>query len=119
MSEGTLFSKLDLSWAFAQIKLVEKSRKYFTITTHLELFHFNRLSYSTSTAPDIHQRVMNKILRDIPNVMCYRDDIRITGKDYDYHHQTLMKVLQRLQDNGLCGNKDNGTKLHHLPRPHT
>lgn len=106
MSGGTLFSKLDLSRAFAQIKLAEESKKYVTITTHLGLFQFNRLPYGTSTAPAIHQRAMDRILRDIPSVMCYQDDIFITGKDYDDHHQTLMTVLQRLQDHGLRVNKD-------------
>ena len=51
MSGGTLFSKLDLSRDFAQIKLAEKPRKYVAITTHLGLFQFNRLPYGTSTAP--------------------------------------------------------------------
>ena len=48
---------------------------------------------------------MDRILRDIPSVMCYQDDIFITGKDYDDHQQTLMTALQRLQDNGLRVNK--------------
>lgn len=106
MSEGTIFSKLDLSRAFAQIKITEQSKKYVTITTHLGLFQFNRLPYGISTAPAIHQRAMDRILRDVPNVLCYQDDIFITGKNYQDHQQSLQTVLQRLQDHGLRVNKD-------------
>jgi len=106
MSGGTLFSKLDLSRAFSQINITEHSKKYVTITTHLGLFQYNRLPYGISTAPAIHQRAMDRILRDVPNVLCYQDDIFITGKDYKDHQSTLETVLQRLQDHGLRVNKD-------------
>jgi len=106
MSGGTVFSKLDLSRAFSQIKICESSRKYVTITTHLGLFQYNRLPYGISTAPAIHQRAMDRILRDIPNVLCYQDDIFITGKDHQDHQHTLEIVLQRLQDHGLRLNRE-------------
>jgi len=106
MSGGTLFSKLDLSRAFAQIKINEVSREYVTITTHLGLFRYNRLPYGISSAPAIHQRAMDRILRDIPGVLCYQDDIFITGRNRNEHIITLETVLKRLQDNGLRVNRE-------------
>lgn len=106
MSGGTIFSKLDLSRAFSQISIDEQSKKYVTITTHLGLFRFNRIPYGVSSAPAIHQRAMDRILRDIPKVLCYQDDIFITGKDIQDHKERLETALKCLQDNNLRINKD-------------
>ena len=44
---------------------------------------------------------MDTILQDIPSVICYLDDILVTGKNDEEHLRYLEEVLKRLQHNGL------------------
>ena len=47
------------------------------------------------------QNVMEQILQGIPGVLCYLDDILITGESESVHLQRLDAVLQRLDAHGL------------------
>ena len=44
---------------------------------------------------------MDSVLQGIPGVVCYLDDILVTGKDDEQHLEALREVLQRLQQHGL------------------
>jgi hypothetical protein len=53
---------------------------------------------NVKTSPDIFQRIMYKILGDIPNIQVYLDDILITSNvTFEEHAAIMEKVLQRLQ----------------------
>ena len=54
-----------------------------------------------SAAPAIFQRTIEGILRDIPQVCVYLDDILVTGTTKEEHLQRLDTVLQRLEEAGL------------------
>ena len=47
---------------------------------------------------------MDRILEGIPRVICYIDDIIITGVSDTEHLETLRKVFQRLEEHGVCLN---------------
>ena len=101
LTGGQKFSKLDLSQAYNQIVLDDDSKKYVVINTHKGLYRFNRLPFGVASAPGIFQRVMENLLRDIPHVTVYLDDVLVTGKDDDEHLATLDLVLQRFEQAGL------------------
>ena len=101
LANGTIFSKLDMSQAYAQLVLDENSSKYTTINTSKGLFKYNRLAFGISSAPGIFQRAMEELFHDLPNIICYLDDILVIGKDKREHDQFLNKVFQRLQTAGL------------------
>ena len=44
---------------------------------------------------------MDTLLQDIPNVICYIDDILISGKDQESHLQSLGEVFKRLEAHGI------------------
>ncbi len=44
---------------------------------------------------------MERVLQEIRSVVCYLDDILITGKDAQEHLTNLEAVLKRLQDFGM------------------
>ena len=50
---GESYTKLDLSQAYQQLLLDEKSRNFTTINTHKGLFRYNRLCYGLKSAPGI------------------------------------------------------------------
>ena len=106
LNGGILFSKLDLSRAFTQIELEEVSKTYVTITTHKGLFQYNRLPFGVASAPAIHQRAMDHLLSGLPGVLCYQDDIFVTGADRASHMHNLAAVLAKLQAAGLRGSRN-------------
>ena len=97
LAGGKKFTKLDLSQAYQQLTLDNESRKYVTINTHKRLYQYTRLSFGVASAPAISQRLMDTILQNIPNVICYIDDILVTGKDDQDHLCNLASVFKQLQ----------------------
>ena len=77
------------------------SRKYVTINTHKALYCYTRLPFGVASAPAIFQRAMDSILQGIPQVLCYLDDILITGASKADRMCNLEKVLLWLQEYGI------------------
>ena len=98
---GTALSKLDLSQAYQQVPLAEESCKYVVVNTHRGLFRYNRMPFGVSSAQGMFQRIMENLLKDIPGVLMYLDDILISGMSESEHLATLEEVLQRLAGAGL------------------
>ena len=101
LAGGKIFTKLDMSQAYCQLELDDKSKEYTVINTHRGLFQYNRLCFGVSSAPGIFQRTVEQLLRGIPGVLCYLDDILITGSTTEEHKTRLEKVLARLNDVGF------------------
>ena len=59
------------------------------------------MPFGVSSAPGVFQRVMENLLKDIPKVVVYLDDILIAGETESEHLATLEEVLQRLAGAGL------------------
>ena len=97
LAGGQKFSKLDLKHAYQQMMLDSDSRKYVTINTQRDCI----VILGIASAPEIFQRAMNSILQGIPQVLCYLDDILITGANKEEHMRNLDKVLSRLQEYGI------------------
>lgn len=54
-----------------------------------------RMPFGIKTAAAIFQKTMENILSGIPNVVCYQDDITVTGKNFAEHIETLKIVLKK------------------------
>ena len=91
------------NWTYLnqQLQPDEDSVKYATINTHHDLYQVNRLPFGIASAPAIYQQLMDTILQDIPHVICYIDDILVTGSNNTEHLQNLTTVFQRLEKHGL------------------
>ena len=101
LSGGKAFTKLDLAHAYQQLPLDEDSKQYTVINMHKGLCSYNRLPFGIHSAPAILQRTMEGILRGIPHVSVYIDDILITGETEEEHLQNVNQVLTRLETEGL------------------
>lgn len=104
---GKLFTKLDLSNAYNQLVLDESSQLLCAWSTHMGIFKMTRLPFGVKPAASIFQKTIENVLRGIPNVINYLDDIIITGQDFEGHIKTIEVVLTKLESVGL---KLNGTK---------
>ena len=71
------------------------------INTSRGLFKYNRLCFGVSYAPGIFKRAMKDLLRNIPGVFCYLDDVLLTADTEEEHYKLLVLVLSKLQAAGL------------------
>lgn len=101
LAGGKIFCVLDLSQAYQQVPLAEESKALLTVNTHLGLFQFQRLPYGIASAPAIFQSLMDEVLKGIPKVGCYIDDVIVVGDNIDDCQQTVEKVLERLAKHNI------------------
>ena len=52
------------------------------------------------------QKTMNTLLQGIPGVICYIDDILVTGTSKEEHLQNLTKVLDKFKEYGVRVKQD-------------
>ena len=98
------FSKLDLSQAYHQLELDERSRYITTFSTHVGLYRYKRLNYGTNAAAELFQHTLQTVLHGLDGVRNLADDIIIFAKTREDHDQALSACLQRLADHGLTLN---------------
>ena len=60
------------------------------------MFRYKRLPFGVSLAPALFQRAMDTILQGLPGVVCYQDDILVTGKEIDEHLKNLERKTKRV-----------------------
>ena len=89
LAGSIIFSKLDMSQAYAQLCLDDQSKQFTAINIHRGLFQYNCLSLGISSAPGIFQRAMEELLHGIEGVSVYLDDILIKGSTREEHDKTL------------------------------
>ena len=101
LNGGSRFSKLDLADAYLQIELDEASSKMVVINTHRRLYQYRCLPFRLSCAPAIFQKIIDQTIADITGVVCYLDDLVVTGKTDQEHISNLQKTLDRLRTAGF------------------
>ena len=101
LAGGKRFTKLDLTQAYTQLEMDEKSKLFLTINMHTGLYVCNRLPYGVASVPAIFQRTIDEVLQGLDGMVRYLDDILITGTDTTAHLHNLKQVLQRLEEHSF------------------
>ena len=98
---ATVFGKVDANSEFWQIPLLEDSRLLMTFLTPYRRYCFSKLPFGISSAPELFQSQMNKILEGLEGNLCHMNDVLIYGADQAQHDSYLKAVLERLQMAGV------------------
>ena len=85
-----------MSQAYQQIEVQEDSQNYITINMHRGLYCYKCLPFGVASAPGIFQHIMKSLLKGIPGVAVYLDDVLITGSMEAKHLDAFEEVLQRM-----------------------
>ena len=81
LSGAKYFSKLDANSGFWQIPLAKKSQLLTTFITPFGRYHFTKMPFGISSAPEHFQKRMSTILCGLEGVLCLMDDILVFGSD--------------------------------------
>ena len=100
LNGGKVFNKIDCSNAYLQYRLHVDYRKYTPINT-IGLFKYTHLPFGVSSAPSIYPRVMDNMLKSIPGVCVYLDDVLISGSTEQEHLDRLNRVLALMAERGF------------------
>lgn len=106
MKNAKFFTKLDIKDAFHQIEIQPDSRHITTFITSKGLFRYKRLMFGISCAPEIFQKVIERMLLGCEGVINFIDDILIYGEDLVEHDIRLRKVINVLEENNVILSKD-------------
>lgn len=98
------FSKLDLSNAYYHLEISPESRELTTFLAECGMYRFKRLMFGVNCAPEVFQREMTRILKDVKNIIVYIDDILIFARTLEELRETVAKVLRILRKNNLTLN---------------
>uniref|UniRef100_A0A8C5PU31 ribonuclease H n=1 Tax=Leptobrachium leishanense TaxID=445787 RepID=A0A8C5PU31_9ANUR len=103
LSGSQWFSVLDLRSGYYQVPLNEEDQEKTAFICPLGFYEFTRMPQGITGAPATFQRLMEKTVGDMNPKEClvYLDDLIVFGRTPEEHEQRLLKVLDRLQAEGL------------------
>jgi len=106
IGDAQLFSSLDMSQAYHQIKLSERSKDYCAFSCgKLGRYRYVRTPFGVTGAPYTCQRLIDSIFSSCNepslDILAYLDDILIYSESEEAHLKTLESVFQKLSNANL------------------
>ena len=77
---------------------LDESSHLCTVNTPYGRYHFKRMPFGISSAPEVFQKKNEAIFGDIDGVEVIFDDIIVASKDDHEHDEIMRKLLQRARD---------------------
>ena len=88
LTGAKLFTKLDINSGFWQVSLSKDSKLLTMLIASYERFCFNKLPFGITSTHEHFQWHINKILQDLPGVVCHVDNILV-------HCSELVPIVSR------------------------
>lgn len=95
------FTSLDLFSGYWQIRLSKGCRDKTTFVCRFGTFRFEVMPFGLMNAPATFQRLMDRILEELPFVRVYMDDVIIFSKTLEEHLDHVRLVLERIAKHKL------------------
>ena len=99
------FSQLYCKSRFWQIRLDEDSKTWTAFSCPCALYEWNVMSFGLENAPQIFQRMMDRIFSKYSFILVYIDDILVFSKTFHEYIKHLELVFEELINNGLIVSK--------------
>lgn len=101
---ATCVTKLDLLKGYWQVPLTDRASEVSAFVTPDNLLQYTVMAFGMRNAQSTFQRLMHKVLSDVPNCEVYLDDIVIYSANWEEHLQVLNIVSGHLRDANLTLN---------------
>lgn len=103
LSGSKWFSVLDLRSGYYQVPMADSDKEKTAFICPAGFFQFERMPQGVTGAPATFQRIMEQTVGDMNllEVLVYLDDLIVFGATLEEHETRLLKVLDRLRDEGL------------------
>ena len=102
VASAKLWSVIDLSSGFWNQSLHKESQPYTAFAVPGKgHFEYNRTAQGLANSPAAFQRLLDFVVREIPGVYVYIDDVVIATDTFDTHVQALQQVLSRFRKYNL------------------
>ena len=102
---ATVFSVLDASSGFWQIKLKKDCTNLTVFNTPFGRYKFLRMPFGLASSPEVWQRAVCQIYENMEGCAVIADDILVWGSNIEEHNKRLRTVLQKARDSNLKPNK--------------
>ncbi|KAG0437535.1 Retrovirus-related Pol polyprotein from transposon 17.6 [Dictyocoela muelleri] len=104
LSNSNIFSSIDLNMGYHQIPMHKDSIKFTSFIILNEQYEYLRMPFGLTNAPRTFQRIIQRLLSEFNFVKVYLDDILIHSKNKEDHSKHVLKVCERLKQEGLTIN---------------
>ncbi|GJP69099.1 hypothetical protein CLOP_g25728 [Closterium sp. NIES-67] len=98
---AVIFSTLDMRQGFNQIAIKGGDKGKTAFHGADGLYEWNMMPFGLRNASAVFQRVMDQVLKTVPAVACYIDDVVIFSKSEEEHAEHLKATLDAIADAGL------------------
>ena len=101
--KSRVFSQLDQTAAYWQVKLEKESQEKTAFVTEQGQFCYQTLAFGMCNGPATYQRLMSKVLKDLlfRSVVVYLDDVLVFTETMQQHVEVLGEVCRRLEQSGI------------------
>nr|XP_037280020.1 uncharacterized protein LOC119172989 [Rhipicephalus microplus] len=97
LGNAAVFSKLDAISRFHQVRLSESCQELTTFITPFGRYCYRRLPFGITSAPEVFQRQMSRILEGLKGCVNMVDNILVFGRSRSEHDSRLQAVLCKLE----------------------
>ena len=98
-----IFTTLDMSRGYWQVKMSEESKEKTSFITHNGIYQFNKMPYGLMNSGNTFQMNMSTVLNNMTwqNAIVYIDDVLCFSNNYEEHIEHLSAIFDRLRSANL------------------